>query len=165
MHPDVPETARDETVTAEMADAWRPFLSHFELEPQDLERLALFLLAHAQLDRWLVHATAIHEFSACVQRGVPVRDVDQELDELVSQHAKGTFWSHMDRARRAGLLTDLVGICEEVNEARNRFLHWEPGRFKVPVYQEQAITTEAGFLRCLSDIDKVVVALKDYIDT
>jgi len=70
-----------------------------------------------------VHATAVQEFRVRAERGVPIQDVDTEIDRLVSRHAKGTFWDHMKQAKTAGLLGDRAGICEEVNEARNRFLH------------------------------------------
>jgi len=147
------------------AQGWGAFLRHFELEPHELDRLALFLLAHAFLDRWLIHAIALKEFKDRVEGGVRIRDSDEEIDRLISENAKGEFGKHMGQAKGAGVLPapDRV-ICEEVNRARNRFLHWEPGRFKVPTYQGQAVTTEAGLLQCLSDIDKVIVTLQGRID-
>jgi HNH endonuclease len=158
-----PEAAADK----EADHPWRGLLEQFGLQPHELDRLALFLLAHAQLDRWLIHAIAVKEFSDRVKRGATTPDSDAAaaLDALISEYAQRTFGTHMGRANQAGLLRlDLFRICDEVNEARNHFLHWKPGRFRAPTYRGQLVTTEAGFLQCLSDIDKVVTALVARID-
>jgi hypothetical protein len=144
---------------------WRPFLEQFGIQPQELERLALFLLAHAHLDRWLIHAIALKGFSDRVKSGAVIADPDAAMDALIAQYAGGPFGDHMHRANRDGLLRpDMFSICDKVNEARNHFLHWKPGRFRVPSYQGQPVTTEAGFVQCLSDVGTVVAALADRMD-
>jgi len=146
-------------------DLLRIFLAHFELESDELSRLALFLLAHAFLDRWLIHAAAFHgyvEATKAERAGGPrVKDPARMIDGLIGEYAGRTFGVHL-RVETAGLLrSENVSICRKVNKGRVEFLHWQPGRFAVPSYEGLPITTEAGSVRCLSDIDKVIVALQD----
>jgi hypothetical protein len=145
----------------------RIFLAHFELESDELPRLALFLLAHAFLDRWLIHAAAFHGYveAAKAERagGPRVEDPARMIDGLIAEYAERTFGIHLQRVETAGLLrAENVSICRKVNQGRVEFLHWQPGRFAVPSYEGLPITTAAGSVRCLSDIDTVIAALQAF---
>ncbi len=68
------------------------------------------------------------------------------MDALISEYAEGPFGAHMHRANRDGLLRPAIfSTCDKVNEARNQFLHWKPGRFRVPSYQGAAGRDRDGF--------------------
>jgi hypothetical protein len=148
-------------------DLLRIFLAHFEVESDELPRLALFLLAHALLDRWLIHAAAFHGYVEAVKAeragGPRVEDPARMIDGLIGEYAERTFGIHLQRVETAGLLRpENVSICRKVNQGRVEFLHWQPGRVAVPSYEGLPITTAAGSVRCLSDIDTVIAALQAY---
>jgi hypothetical protein len=148
-------------------DSTDDFLAHFKGEPDELSRLALFLLAHAFLDRRLIHAAAFHKYVEAVKAeravGLRVEDPACMIDRLIAEYAEKSFGVHLQRVETAGLLRpENVSICRKVNKGRVEFLHWKPGRFAVPSYEGLPITTEVGSVRCLSDIDKVIAALQEY---
>ena len=139
------------------------FLDMFQLSTREqLTGLGLFLLGHAWIDRWLIHLLATDECIQDIRAGqVAKADLDRVLPTLISKHAKGTFSQHLIAAERRGLLDSTgVEICREVNRGRDHFLHWEPGRFSVPLYQGKDVTTEEGHKECLRDMARVIRAIQ-----
>ena len=120
----------------------------FGLDEVGLRRLAVFLLAHVLIDTHLIARAMFKKISdRSAGHGLPLTTIQQIADEV----ADGTFGTHLGRVR-AGLPTDMGDIADKINEARNNLLHWNRDRFSLPVYKEQAVTTESGFRICMDDV-------------
>lgn len=138
-------------------------LRQFGLAEEKLQRVAYFLLGHTLLDRWLIHAVALARFRRDLP---PVSSIgsgaewEARLEELIANASARTFHQHLVQAQQLGMVgPDVFKICEEVNRARDHFLHWEPGRFTIPKYDGLGVTTEEGLRRCMVDIDRAISAI------
>jgi hypothetical protein len=136
------------------------FLAAFELTDEQLPRLALFLLAHALLDRWLIHHCATQQLRPFIETIPPPTEahvVEARIDALVLKNSDGTFSRHLRAAKDTGLLADWqIEVCEEVNRGRDHFLHWVPGRFSVPRYRGLDVTSPEGLGACMKDVASVI---------
>jgi len=116
--------------------------------PGELQCLALFLLAHAALDRFLIKRvvddiTKRREFPA------------EGLRNIESTAAKGSFWVHLTEAVRRGLIDDnQKRIASGFNEARNGFLHWGPHRTQLPRYKGKRVSSAEGARLWMTDAIK-----------
>jgi hypothetical protein len=120
----------------------------FGLDEAGLRRVALFLLAHALVDTHLI-ARAL--FKTIPERsggdGLSLSAIQAIADDV----SKGTFGTHLERVR-GGLPDDTTDIAKQLNHARNALVHWRRERSSLPVYKEQAVTTESGFRACMDDV-------------
>jgi hypothetical protein len=134
------------------------FLAMFGLNEDQLPRLALFLLGHSLIDRWLIHFLAVQEMRPAIRAAPPQNEeaLDAFIDKLVTKHSAGTFLRHLRAVQEVGLPDELTAICEEMNQGRDHFLHWQPGRFSVPRYRGLDVTTQEGLDRCLRDVFRVI---------
>ena len=137
---------------------WPQILDRFGMNPVDLEPVSQFVLLHALLDQWLINALALHDTVASAPQ--TQKDVDTLVDGFIEQHSQGTFGKRLDLVRRLALLSeDHLATCEEMNRARNYFLHWKQGRFEVPRYRGDDVRQSGVLEQCLRDVNDVVVAL------
>ena len=134
------------------------FLAMFELKEEQLPGLALFLLGHALIDRWLIHFLAVQEMRPALRANPPQGEegLDAFIDALVTKHSAGTFLRHLRAVQEVGLADELAEICEEMNRGRDHFLHWQPGRYSVPRYRGLDVTTQEGVDKCLRDVFRVL---------
>jgi hypothetical protein len=142
-------------------DEQDPFLAYlleaYGLDRSRLIRLAYFLLAHALIDRHLVFGMGLSDIRE--RGGVEALDERTAVD-LVAARSEGTFTRHLCDAVALGLVpTEIRAIAEEINQGRDYFLHWQPGRFRTPVYRGDDVTTEGGLVRCLIDVMQVLTAV------
>lgn len=120
----------------------------FGLDEIGLKRVAVFLLAHVLVDTRLISRAMFKTISErSAGHGLPLTTIQEIADEA----ANGTFGDHLTQAS-AGLPDDTSEIAREINKARNALMHWKRGRFSLPVYKEQDVTTEAGFQTCMDDV-------------
>jgi len=125
-------------------------LAMFEVSREQLKRLALFILAHALVDRHLIIANA---FARIREQGRDPNHLSkEEAEAAVSQAAQSTFAQHLQDASRRGLLPEgCESIATELNRGRNHFLHWVPGRFSLPRYKETDVIADDA-LTFVSDV-------------
>jgi hypothetical protein len=120
----------------------------FGLDEVGLRRVAVFLLAHVLVDTRLIARAMFKEISdRSAGQGLPLTTIQEIADEA----ADGAFGTHLGNVS-AGLPSDMTEIAEKINKARVALLHWKRGRFSLPVYKGQDLTTEEGFRSCMDDV-------------
>jgi hypothetical protein len=115
---------------------------------RELQCLALFLLAHAALDRFLIKEV--------VEDRIKRREAPGESSHSIeSTAAKGSFWVHLTEAVSRGLIDDnQKRIASTFNEARNGFLHWGPNRTELPRYKGKTVASAEGTRLWMTDAIK-----------
>ena len=126
-------------------------LDAFALDRPRLYRVAMFLLAHAALDRQMI--LALGQRAVENQGGINHLGLDGIL-ACFRKAAGATFGDHLQAAK--GLMSpQSVAIAEEVNRARNAFLHWRPGQEALR-YKGADVTTDDGLKLCSDDVLEVL---------
>lgn len=125
-------------------------LDMFKVSRKQLTRLALFILAHALVDRHLIIANACARIRE--QGRDPNHISNEEAEDVIRHVAKSAFAEHLQEASQRGLLPEgCEDIAKELNRGRNHFLHWVPGRFSLPRYKETDVIADDA-LAFVSDV-------------
>jgi hypothetical protein len=120
-----------------------------------LRRLAVFLAAHTVMDTRLISVLVDHEMGKHGGAGVLSIERQQDISDDV---ARLTFKEHL-RAATPLVPTRAVEIADEVNRARDAFVHWKRGRFELPRYNGQAVVGPEGFQACMDDVHQFLISL------
>jgi len=124
-------------------------LTNYTLDEDKLRRLAFFFLVHSHIDIKLIALVVKAETDKLSQK----REVSLDDHRLLSlKWSRGTFKRHLLRVIEMGLLQpEEVRIAEETNRARDHFVHFEVGRFQLPHYFGEDVTSEDGYRQFLLD--------------
>jgi len=118
----------------------------FQLRPDELPRLAIFLAAHAALDMLLIALAAFEQL-----RSSPIVPTPAEAEAALTRGSEGTFNQHLQTVRNLGVIANTSAeIAAEFNRVRNRFLHWKPGDGERR-YRGHAVTANEGARGWLMD--------------
>ena len=129
---------------------WQPLRAGmagvFQLGPDELPRLAIFLSAHAALDMLLIALAAFEKLRASATAPTPA-----DVEATLTSCSEGTFNQHLQTARSLGAISgSSAEIAAEFNRVRNRFLHWKPGDGERR-YRGHAVTANEGAHKWLTD--------------
>ncbi len=76
---------------------------------------------------------------------------------VVGEASKGTFGVHLEKAKSRGVISNVAAaIAADLNNTRNNFLHWMPGRSVTPTYKGKDVTREEGMHLYLNDALRVL---------
>jgi hypothetical protein len=127
----------------------RRMLANYNLDEVKLRRLGYFFLVHSHIDTKLVALIVKSETVKLRQH----RELSYDDHALLSRKwSRGTFKLHLRHAGERSLLEpEEFRIAEETNRARDYFVHFEVGRFQLPHYFGEDVTSEAGYRRFLLD--------------
>ncbi len=118
----------------------------FKIRPSQLERLGIFLLAHALVDRALARQLAASDEAR--RRGG--RDLLEAEKTRISRSAiNSKIGPRIKRLRKRGVLSpSTAGAAKRVNDERNRFLHGTRG---YPTWGGKTIFDEDSWRACMTD--------------
>jgi hypothetical protein len=124
-------------------------LENYDLDEAKLRRLSFFFLVHSHIDITLIALVVKAETDKLSQK----REVSLDDHRLLSlKWSRDGFKRHLRRVIERGLLQpDEVRIAEETNRARDHFVHFEVGRFRLPHYFGKDVTSEDGYRQFLLD--------------
>jgi hypothetical protein len=122
-------------------------------DPEDLHRLAIFILAHTMIDFLLTGTVIGHELSGPSEQEIQERLVKT----LVGQIQNRTFANRLDHAKRDRLVSGAsFRIAKALNDTRNDFIH----RHQMPpVYKGKKITKDDGLYEALNDAVGIIKGL------
>lgn len=130
-------------------------LSNFRVDDRGLQRLGLFMMAHANIDIRLIALAIEDEIRA--RGGNAALSLD-DRGEISDQMAAHTFLAHLKQATSRGLLPDeYANIARDLNTTRDNFLHWNRHRGFRAIYQGQDVSTDEGFTRSMDDATRFLM--------
>jgi hypothetical protein len=121
----------------------RRMLMNYNLDEEKLRRLGVFFLIHSHVDIKLI-ALVVKAETEKLSMTRPLSLDDHALLSL--KWSRGTFTRHLREAQARNLLDpDEVQFAEEINRARDSFVHFEVGRFQLPHYCGKDVTGDGGY--------------------
>jgi len=121
-------------------------------DDEKFRRLGIFLLAHTVVDTHLISVLVADQIKDGV--GLVSLEEIQHISDRETSHS--TFKMHLERAR--ALIPSRAGeIAEKVNQGRDAFVHFKRGRFELPRYDGQDITTAEGFRVCMDAVNEFLL--------
>jgi hypothetical protein len=132
----------------------RVLVKLYDLEgPDDLHRLAIFILAHTLIDELLTGAVIERELSAPSEQDL----LSRLKIMLIDQIERRTFVNRLKHAKRQRILSHAsFQAAKALNEARNDFIH----RYRIPVYKGEKVTRDEGLYGCLADALSIIEDLR-----
>jgi len=124
-------------------------LTNYDLDEGKLRRLGVFFLVHGHIDTKLIALVVKAETVKLSQE----RELSYDDCTLLSlKWSRGTFRQLLRHALQRSLLdADQERIAEEINRARDHFVHFEVGRIQLPHYFGKDVTSEDGYRHFLLD--------------
>ena len=119
-------------------------------DDEQFRRLGIFFVAHTVMDTRLISALVDCEVEQMGGGGLLSLEQLQKISDAVSSL---NFKKHLDQARRL-IPSRAADIAEEINRARDSFVHFKRGRFELPRYSGQQVTEEEGFRVCMEAIQE-----------
>lgn len=115
------------------------------VDDEQVRRLGIFFAAHTVMDTHLISRLVDHEFGKIGGIGVLSPERQREITDKI---ALLTFGQHLVQARP--LIPERgAQIAEEVNRARDAFVHFKRARFEPPHYEGQPVLEDPGFRACM----------------
>ena len=131
----------------------RRLLLNYKLDEVNLRHLGFFFLVHSHIDIKLIAQVVKYEIEKLKRRRGELSLDDYR--ELSVKWSGNTFKQHLIWVKERNLIgSEELSIAEETNRARDHFVHFEVGRFRLPHYFGQDVTSEAGYRRFLLDAMK-----------
>jgi hypothetical protein len=142
----------------------RRMLTSYHLDEPRLRRLAIFFLVHSHIDIKLIALVVKAETVKLSQ----IRALSYDDHTLLSlKWSRGTFQQHLRNVTQRSLLgPDELRIADETNRARDHFVHFEVGRFELPHYFGNDVTTDEGYrtlhhrryeIRCKRSVPELLI--------
>ena len=130
----------------------RRMLTNYNVDEVKLRRLGFFFLIHSHIDIKLIALVVKYETEKLKQARELALD---DYRSISVKWSNGTFKQHLLWVMERKLLdSDDVRVAEEINRARDHFVHFQVGRFKVPHYFGKDVTSEDGYRHFLLDAMK-----------
>lgn len=124
----------------------------YGLSPRQLQRLAVFLLAHAFVDVGLTKVVTHDKLLDMPEAAAP----PDSLAKVWRQVAKQRFANRLKTATRRRLLSEeALSATKQLNDARDSLAHLS-GRQQLPTYEGHPLVEEAGLNAALDGAARLI---------